>query len=96
MGNKAVHIVLMGDSTIDNRLYVGKGNPSIIEQLQSRVQERGWKATSVAVDGQSIEHIPQQMKSIPDDATHLFISIGKNVSFHRSNRSFFFQVATTH
>ena len=77
MGAAIPHLVLLGDSTFDNRLYVGKGNPSIIDQLQAKANERGWKATSVAVDGHSISHIPSQLERIPEDTTHLFISIGK-------------------
>jgi hypothetical protein len=77
MGAAIPHLVLLGDSTIDNKFYVGKGNPSVIDQLQTKVKERGWNATSVAIDGHSIGHIPSQLARIPQDATHLFISIGK-------------------
>lgn len=70
------HLVLLGDSTIDNKFYVGQGNPSVIDQLRLKTTERGWKATSVAVDGHSISHIALQLTRIPKDATHLFISIG--------------------
>jgi hypothetical protein len=76
MGAAIPHLVLLGDSTLDNRFYVGKGNPAIIDQLQLKVAERGWKATSVAVDGHSISHMSSQLSRIPQDATHLFISIG--------------------
>jgi hypothetical protein len=76
MGGNIPHLVLLGDSTIDNRFYVGQGNPAIIDQLRIKVCERGWKATSVAVDGHSISHITSQLARIPHDATHLFISIG--------------------
>lgn len=76
MGASIPHLVLLGDSTFDNRLYVGKGNPAIIDQLKLKAQERGWKASSVAVDGHSISHIATQLTKIPPDATHLFISIG--------------------
>ncbi|CAF3373875.1 unnamed protein product [Rotaria sp. Silwood1] len=75
MGAAIPHLVLLGDSTLDNRFYVGKGNPSIIDQLKLKTKERGWNATSVAVDGHSISHISTQLTRIPQDATHLFISI---------------------
>ncbi|CAF3600185.1 unnamed protein product [Rotaria sordida] len=78
MGAAIPHLVLLGDSTIDNRFYVGKGNPAIIDQLKLKAKERGWNATSVAVDGHSISHISTQLTRIPQDATHLFISIGGN------------------
>jgi hypothetical protein len=76
MGAAIPHLVLLGDSTFDNGFYVGKGNPAIIDQLKQKAKERGWNATSVAVDGHSISHIPSQLTRIPGDATHLFISIG--------------------
>jgi hypothetical protein len=77
MGAAIPHLVLLGDSTIDNRFYVGRDNPAIIDQLKLKTKERGWKATSVAVDGHSISHISSQLTRIPADATHLFISIGR-------------------
>lgn len=77
MGAAIPHLVLLGDSTIDNKFYVGKGNPSVIDQLQAKAKERTWNATSVAVDGHSISHIPSQLTRIPQDTTHLFISIGR-------------------
>ena len=76
MGAAIPHLVLLGDSTLDNKFYVGKGELAIIDQLKAKAQERGWKATSVAVDGHSISHIATQLTKIPEDATHLFISIG--------------------
>lgn len=76
MGASIPHLVLLGDSTIDNVRYVGKGNPAIIDQLRLKAKERDWNASSVAVDGHSISHIPSQLTRIPKDTTHLFISIG--------------------
>ncbi|UJR10221.1 hypothetical protein I4U23_014434 [Adineta vaga] len=78
MGAAIPHIVLLGDSTIDNKFYVCKDELAIIDQLKMKAQERSWKATSVAVDGHSISHIPLQLTKIPQDTTHLFISIGGN------------------
>jgi len=72
------HVVLLGDSTFDNKFYVGKGNQSIIEQLTDKTFEKGWNASSVAVDGQAMCHIRTQLERIPPDATHLVISIGGN------------------
>ncbi|CAF1268486.1 unnamed protein product [Adineta ricciae] len=78
MGAAIPHLVLLGDSTIDNKFYVLKGELAIIDQLTAKAHARGWKATSVAVDGHSISHIATQLTKIPEDATHLFISIGGN------------------
>ena len=81
MGATIPHLVLLGDSTLDNKTYVGRGNPSIIDQLKVKVKERGWNATSVAVDGHSISHIGHQLTKIPKDTTYLFISIGRMKRF---------------
>jgi hypothetical protein len=77
MGAAIPHLVLLGDSTLDNGFYVGKGNPAIIDQLKLKAKERGWNATLVAVDGHSISHISTQLTRVPQDATHVFISIGR-------------------
>jgi lysophospholipase L1-like esterase len=37
-----------------------------------------WKATLCAVDGAVVENVQRQIKGLPDDATHLFISVGGN------------------
>ena len=77
------HLVLLGDSIFDNGVYV-RGKPSVINQLQSKIKEQGWKATLLAVDGNVLSHITQQITRIPKDATHLFVSIGKDLfeSYH--------------
>jgi len=92
MGAAIPHLVLLGDSTFDNGFYVGKGNPAIIDQLRLKAKDRGWKATSVAVDGHSISHISSQLTRIPEDATHLFISIGIIRDFCKALISIDFQV----
>lgn len=70
------HLILLGDSIFDNRSYVGRGQPAVIDQLQAKVKEQGGNATLVAVDGNVLSHVADQIKHIPRDATHLFISIG--------------------
>lgn len=76
------HLILLGDSIFDNRSYVPRGQPGVIDQLKSRVKDQGWNATLLAVDGNVLSHIPDQIKRIPRDATHLFISIGMIDRFH--------------
>ena len=76
MSARTLHLVLLGDSIFDNKSYVGKGNAAVIEQLKSKVQERHGNATLVAVDGNVLSHIGEQLKRVPHDATHLIISIG--------------------
>ena len=71
------HVVLLGDSIFDNQAYVAAGEPAVIAQLQMRLPE-GWQATLLAVDGSVTTDIPQQLESLPADATHLVVSVGGN------------------
>jgi len=75
-GRRAGHVVLLGDSIFDNKKYVG-GKPAVIEQLQKRLPE-GWKATKLAEDRAVAADIPGQVGRLPDDATHLVLSVGGN------------------
>lgn len=70
------HLVFLGDSIFDNARYV-PGRPPVIEQA-GRALPSGWKATLVAVDGHTVEDIGFQIQRIPEDATHLVLSIGGN------------------
>ncbi len=76
------HIVLMGDSILDNGAYVAGGDP-IIEQLRSRLP-RGDRAELLAVDGSVVETMPKQIAKVPDDSSHLVISIGGNNALEHS------------
>jgi len=70
------HIVLLGDSIFDNKGYVG-GGLDVVAHLRQQMPEE-WKATLCAVDGNVVENVQTQLLSLPDDATHLFISAGGN------------------
>lgn len=70
------HIVLLGDSILDNGAYVG-GGPAVIQQVQSR-QAGGDLATLLAVDGERVGDVARQLTRLPHDATHLVISAGGN------------------
>ena len=70
------HIVLLGDSIFDNKVYVGD-DPAVIEQLRSHIPT-GWHASLLAVDGNVSADIAVQLKRLPADATHLVISVGGN------------------
>lgn len=70
------HIVLLGDSIFDNRTYTA-GEPDVVTHLQSMLPEN-WQATICAVDGDVAEQVSGRMHKIPDDATHLFVSVGGN------------------
>ena len=71
------HIILAGDSVFDNRSYVKEGEPDVRDQLADLLDD-GDKATLIAVDGDMNNDVSKQLDNIPNDATHLFISIGGN------------------
>jgi hypothetical protein len=71
------HIILAGDSVFDNRTYVEVGEPDVRDQLSDLLDD-GDKATLIAIDGDINNNVSKQLDNIPNDATHLFISIGGN------------------
>jgi hypothetical protein len=76
------HLVLLGDSIFDNESYV-PGGPPVIEQVR-RALPRGWRATLLAVDGAVSASVAPQLQRLPDDATHLFVSVGGNDALRHS------------
>jgi len=70
------NVVLLGDSIFDNKSYVGSG-PDVVDQLKG-VLPSGWTATLVARDGSTTVDIKSQLKAMPEDATHLVVSVGGN------------------
>jgi hypothetical protein len=70
------HIVLLGDSIFDNRRYTA-GEPDVATHLRTRVGTR-WKVTLRAVDGSTTRDLEPQLLRLPDDATHLVVSVGGN------------------
>lgn len=70
------HLVLLGDSTLDNVAYTD-GGPSVIAHVQHHLPD-GWRASLNAVDGATTEGIPSQLQALPPDASHLLLSIGGN------------------
>lgn len=70
------HLVLLGDSIFDNHAYVPNG-PAVIDHVRSLLPE-SQQATLVARDGDMVKHIEEQLLYVPDDATHLVLSIGGN------------------
>ena len=69
-------IVLVGDSIFDNATYV-PGEPCVTEQLRARVRE-GVDVSMLAVDGDFVNDVHQQIKKMPAQATHIFVSAGGN------------------
>jgi hypothetical protein len=76
MASPIRHLVLLGDSIFDNGSYV-RGRPSVIDQLKTKIKDQGWNASLIAVDGNILSDVSHQIKNVPRDATHLFVSIGK-------------------
>lgn len=70
------HLVLLGDSIFDNKSYVG-GGLDVIAHLHQHAPEN-WQATLRAVDGCVVENVSKQTFDLPDNATHLIISVGGN------------------
>jgi len=76
-----VHVVLIGDSTLDNGRYlnVAFGELSVEKQLAKRCAERGWELTVLAQDGSLLEDVLiRQIPLIPAGATHLVLSASGN------------------
>jgi lysophospholipase L1-like esterase len=71
------HLVLLGDSIFDNRVYVSP-EPDVRHQLQARLGA-GRSVTLLAVDGHVTADVARrQLQRVPKDATHLVISVGGN------------------
>ena len=70
------HLVLLGDSIFDNAAYVA-GGPPVIDQFRQRIPSN-WKASLLAVDGDTSAMVSQQVTRMPPDATHLVLSVGGN------------------
>ena len=70
------HVVLLGDSILDNGAYTGEG-PDVVTQLRPLLPA-GWAATLVALDGSVALGLVAQATRVPRDATHLIVSAGGN------------------
>ena len=70
------HLVLLGDSIFDNARYTESG-PDVIAQVR-QLLPLDWRATLLAVDGATTEHIPAQLARMPPSASHLVLSVGGN------------------
>ncbi len=77
------HLVLLGDSILDNAAYIGNG-PDVLAQVRESLPE-GWRATSCAVDGSMTVDVARQVYLTPADATHLVVSVGGNDGIDASN-----------
>ena len=69
------HLVLAGDSTIDNAAYVPPGQ-DVTTLLQGLAGTA--RVTSIARDGGLAGQTADRLSWLPADATHLFLSVGGN------------------
>jgi hypothetical protein len=72
----AEHVVLLGDSVLDNGAYVA-GGPDVVAQLRPLLPA-GWRATLLAVDGAVTADVARQLGRLPPDASRLVVSVGGN------------------
>ena len=72
----AGHVVLIGDSILDNAPYVDRDH-DVTSHLK-RELPGDWQVTLRAVDGSSLPHIPTQTIDLPDSTTHIVFSCGGN------------------
>ncbi|HZS98994.1 MAG TPA: SGNH/GDSL hydrolase family protein [Terriglobales bacterium] len=76
------HIILLGDSIFDNASYT-RGGPDVIAQVRQLLPQ-GWKASLLAVDGSVTLNVPAQLEPLPQDASHLVLSVGGNDALMKS------------
>jgi hypothetical protein len=77
------HIVLLGDSIFDNGSYT-RGEPDVAGHLASVIPWT-WRATLLAVDGARTKDVCSQLDRVPQDATHLVVSVGGNDALFNSD-----------
>lgn len=72
----AGHVVLMGDSILDNEHYV-KQSPDVSRNLTAMLGDE-WRVTLLARDGATTTSFRFQTERVPADTTALVVSIGGN------------------
>lgn len=76
------HLVLLGDSILDNAAYTG-GGPAVIDHVHAGVPT-DWQVSLLAVDGSVTADVVSQLARLPADTTHLVISAGGNNAIEQS------------
>lgn len=80
-GAPPASIVLLGDSTLDNKMWVKKREPSVTEHLEGKIATRplpGWTVCNLAVDGALVRAVSSQLRGLPAGVTHCVVSVGGN------------------
>jgi hypothetical protein len=72
-----MHIALLGDSIFDNKVYVQAHEPDVCAQLNA-ILPKGEKASLLAVDGGTTHNLPEQVRRVKADMSHVIVSIGGN------------------
>jgi len=73
---KKHYVSLLGDSIIDNKVYVGEGELSVTEHLQHNSSSN---FTMIAVDGDTTEDVlKNQLDNLKEPVSHIVLSIGGN------------------
>ena len=73
---KKHYVSLLGDSIIDNKVYVGEGELSVTEHLQHNSSSN---FTMIAVDGDTTEDVlDNQLDNLKEPVSHIVLSIGGN------------------
>ncbi|HYF55253.1 MAG TPA: SGNH/GDSL hydrolase family protein [Salinarimonas sp.] len=71
-----IHVTLLGDSIFDNAAYV-RGGPDVVRQLRGALPP-GSQASLRAIDGDVTRGVARQLERVPDESTHLAVSVGGN------------------
>jgi len=71
-----MQLALIGDSILDNDIYVSEGK-SIYDFLKLYLPQE-FKLTKLAIDGATSDTVKAQLENIPESITHIVISIGGN------------------
>lgn len=71
------HVVLAGDSIFDNRSYIAAAEPAVVEQVNALLPT-GSRASLLAVDGSVTSDVRAQLLRLPQDASHIVVSVGGN------------------
>jgi GDSL-like Lipase/Acylhydrolase family len=77
-----MHIALLGDSILDNRMYT-KGEPDVVTHLRGLLANV--EATLCAIDGSTTADLGRQLANVPRDTTHVLLSIGGNDALMNSD-----------